>query len=164
MELTFSRKTITAVIAVLIVLALLGGGYFAWNRGLTNRTSPAPSMSEPAFQAIADTFSPNISAGETTWEKQVCTNMTSDGCTLFKGLYADVLWNAAQSGNVPKAKFTYVNVAEKVSDTSQVWKLSTSDSAQPWLYVQVGQDPVSHKWMLMRVLFDQEAQARYGRP
>ena len=57
MEITLSRRTIAAVIAALILLALAAGGYFAWRNGLLtawlspNVTPAAPSADQPAFKA-----------------------------------------------------------------------------------------------------------------
>lgn len=167
MEITLSRKTL--FIAAATTVLLLGvGGWFAWNNGLLNQWMPttaaaAPAPSEPALLALSAMYSPNTNAPENTWESLVCAGMTSDGCNLFKSMYAPVIWSAAQAGKMPKASIAFVGVADKLpNDGGQVWKLSTSNLASPYVYIQVQQDAAMHQWMLMRVLFAQEAQARYG--
>jgi len=168
MEITLSRRTTAAVIAALILLALAAGGYFAWRNGLLsawlfpNVTTAAPSADQSAFKATESFLDPNVSAGEKMWEAQTCANMTPEGCQIFKNVYASMMWRAAQSGKSPKVSLTFAGVAEKLSDGSQIWKLSTANTAHPWLYEQVAQDPSTQHWMLVRVLSDQEAQTRYG--
>ena len=169
MEITLSRRTkIAAMIAALVLLSLAAGGYFAWRNGLLsawlslNATTAAPSADQPVFQATKSFLDPNVSAGEKAWEAQTCANMTAEGCQIFKSLYASMMWSAAQSGKSPKVSLAFARVAEKLSDGSQIWKLSTANTAHPWLYEQVAQDPSTQQWMLIRVLSDQEAQTRYG--
>ena len=167
MELTFSRKTIAAFAAVLVLILLVIGGYFAWKNGMINQwlslnANPASPTGEPALKALSSIYAPNISADENAWESQICANMTSEGCKVFKGIYAPTIWNAAKVGTISNTTISFVGIAEKMKDGEQVWKLSTSNKAQPWLYAQVAQDPTSHKWLLVRLLFSQEAQARYG--
>ncbi|MGA7194139.1 MAG: hypothetical protein WBW94_10945 [Anaerolineales bacterium] len=168
MEITLSRKTTAAIIAALVLLTLAVSGYFAWRNGLLgawlspNVMPAAPSADQPAFQATKSFLDPNVSSDEITWEAQTCPNMTAEGCQIFKNLYASMMWNAAKSGNSPKVSLAFVNVAEKLSDGSQIWKLSTANTTHPWLYEQVVQDLSTQKWMLIRVLSDQEAQTRYG--
>ena len=168
MEITLSRKTIAAMIAALILLGLAVSGYFAWRNGLLtawlspNVTPPPPFANQPAFQATKLFLDPNVSGDEKTWEAQTCANMTADGCQIFKNLYASAMWSAAKSGKSPKVSLAFVNVAEKLSDGSQIWKLSTSNTTHPWLYEQVVQDASTQQWMLIRILSDQDAQTRYG--
>ena len=168
MEITLSRKTVTVAISALILLALCAGGYFAWRNGSLsawlspNVTPVAASANQPAFQATQLFLDPNESTGEKTWELQTCADMTAEGCQIFKSLYASTMWSAAQAGKSPKVSLAFVSVAEKLSDGSQIWKLSTADTAHPWLYEQVMQNPSNQQWMLIRILSDQEAQTRYG--
>jgi hypothetical protein len=167
MEITLSRRTIAAGIAALVVLALAAGGYFAWRNGLLSawlsKTTPTvPSADQPAFKATELFLDPNVSGGEKTWEAQTCANMTAEGCQIFKSVYASTMWSAAQSGKSPKVSLTFAGVAEKLSDGSQIWKLSIANIAHPWLYEQVVQNPSTQQWMLIRILSDQEAQTRYG--
>ena len=165
MELTLSRNKLIAIgIAALVVIALAGGAYFVLNKGLLalGATDPAPSTNEPAFQALHTIFAPDVSAGEDAWESQVCEGMTKAGCNLFKGLYAPTIWQAAKAGKIGKETLAFVAVQEKLPNGGQVWKLATSNQDQPYLYAQVAQDPTTYNWMLVRILFAQEAQARYG--
>ena len=174
MELTLSRNKLIAIgIAVLVVIVLAVTVYFVFNKGLLSlgAKDPAPSTNEPAFKALNTIFTPDVSAGEDAWESQVCAGMTKDGCNLFKKLYAPTIWQAAQAGQISKVSLTFAAVQEKLPNLpstgtsasgGQVWKLSTGNKDQPYLYAQVAQDPTTRNWMLVRILFAQEAQARYG--
>lgn len=168
-EITLSRKTVAIVSVVSILLILGGGGYYIWTRGVlqhwldANLTASQPPSDEPTLIAVSTIYSPNQFAGDRAWETQVCANMTVEGCQLFKSAYAPSIWNAVRSGRISvPVSIIFVGIAEKLPDGEQVWKLSTSDSANPWIYVQVTKDPVSQKWLLARLLFSQEAQLRYG--
>ncbi len=174
MELTLSRnKWIAIGITALVVIVLAVSVYFVSSKGLLSlgARNPAPSTNEPAFKALNTIFTPDVSAGEDAWESQVCGGMTKDGCNLFKKLYAPTIWQAAQAGQINKVSLTFVAVQEKlpiIQNTGtgiiedQVWKLSTDNKNQPYLYAQVAQDLATHNWLLVRILFAQEAQARYG--
>ncbi len=177
MEITLSRKTLS-IAAATAVLLLGVGGWFAWRNGLLNQLLPttvaaaAPAPTEPAFAALSAMYSPNMNAPESAWESQVCAGMTSDGCNLFEKMYAPAIWSAAKAGKISKMTLAFVSVAQTLPDTpntgastssgEQVWKLSTSDQFSPYVYAQVQQDSATHQWMLVRLLFSQEAQARYG--
>ncbi|HUI87305.1 MAG TPA: hypothetical protein VLX61_01145 [Anaerolineales bacterium] len=164
MEVTLSRKTLLWSITILVLVAGAWIASVPWRNGLFTQwmaRSNAPSTSEPAFSAVNSMFAPNTSS-EGAWEQQVCAGMTPDGCKLFEDLYGPAIWGMVSTGKLPKTTFTYAGVAQEVSRTDQVWKLHTSNAAQPWLYVEVSQDSTAHPWLLLRILFDQEAQARYG--
>ena len=165
MEVTFSRKTVFWYAAIIILL--VGGliACFQWGNGLFSAwiaKSNTPSANEPAFSAVDSMFTPNISSGERAWEMKTCAGMTPDGCKLFENMYGQAIWGMASASKLQKTTFTYAGVAQEVSGTNQVWKLSTSNTMWPWLYIEVTQDPKTHQWVLERILFDQEAQARYG--
>jgi len=163
MEFILSRKQMIAVGIVLILLAFAAGGYFAWSRGamLASLKFDTPSLSEPVFSAIDSMFTASVTS-ESAWERQVCAGMTVDGCKLFENMYGPAIWSAVSAGRLPKTTFTYAETVQKVSPTDEVWKLSTNNTAQPWFYIEVSQEPTMHQWLLVRILFDQEVQARYG--
>jgi hypothetical protein len=165
MEITLSKKKIISFAAIIVLVALGIFGYFTSRSGRANHVdaSAAPSLNEPAFTAIGTIFSPDVSSGIDAWETRACANMTADGCTIFKNIYSSALWDAAQSGTLATGQsIAYVSVAENLKDGGQVWKLSTSNPASPFMFVQVEKDPATQKWLLVRVLFDQEARTRYG--
>ena len=169
MEITLSRKNIAIVCVVAAFLILGSSGYYVWTEGMlkpwlpTNVIPSQPPLDEPALTAVSTIYSPNLSAGNHAWEEQVCAGMTVDGCQLFKTTYAPSIWTAAQAGRMAvPVSIIFASVAEKLPDGEQVWRLSTSDSADPWIYIQVAKDPISQKWLLARLLFSQEVQLRYG--
>jgi hypothetical protein len=164
MEIALSRKTVISIALALALLLVGGGGYYMWKNGLTSPTAAAaPAPSEPALAAIAALYSPDVNAGQAAWETKVCADMTADGCQLFKNMYSTPIWSAAQAGKLHAGiSFSFVGVAEKLKNGEQVWKLSSSDALTPTIYIEVAQDAATHKWLLVRVLFDQEAKTRYG--
>ena len=170
MEFTLTKRKIILIIIVAAFLLVGGGGYFAWSRGLLDHWLPAtytvsadPSANEPALIAANAIYSPELNAGQAAWESKVCAQMTAQGCLLFKNMYATPVWNAAKSGALPaNISFSFVSVAEKLADGSQVWKLASSSALASSVYILVAQDPATHHWLMIRTLFDQEAKARYG--
>ena len=166
MELNVSRNSIARIVTfVLIILALIGGGYFAWKSGLldslfaqTQTVSTAPAA-EPAMKSLVVMYSPN---GErSAWETQVCIGMTDQGCKLFHAMFANPIWNSALNGK--SASATFVKVAKTLDDGSQVWKTEIVDSqATLPVYIHVTKNK-SGQWLLNRVLFAQEA-AKYENP
>ncbi len=172
MEITISRERILRLASILFLLsALIAGSLWAKSQGfldylftLDGRSStPGPEV--PAMQAVETFYSPNLDIGQENWEEKVCTNMTPDGCLLFRQFYAPTIWDSAQSGKVPSdISIDFIDIAEKVKDGSQVWKLRiTSKLTSAVIYIHVVKDLATPRWLLERVMFSQEAEARYGK-
>ena len=170
MEVTLSKKYI-ALIATILAVIILGSGYYAWSQGWLAQWLPAndtvaataPSANEPALLAANTIYSPDLNAGQPARESKVCAEMTAQGCELFKNMYSTPIWNAAKSGALPaNISLSFASVAEKLKDGSQVWKLASSSALASPIYILVSQDPTTHRWMMVRTLFDQEVKARYG--
>ncbi len=163
MDFMISRNSITRTFTfVLVIFALIGGGYVAWKSGLLDElfaqaqsVSAAPAK-EPAMESLAALYSPN---GERpAWETQVCVGMTEQGCKLFHNIFANPIWNSALQGKT--ASVTFVKVAKTLEDGSQVWQTEVADSqATLPVYIHVTQNEAG-QWLLNRVLFAQEA-AKY---
>src|SRR5260221_8120943 len=110
MELNISRNSIARTVTfVLIIFALIGGGYFAWKSGLidnlfaqTQFVSAVPAK-EPAMESLVALYSPN--GDRSTWETQVCIGMTDQGCKLFHGMFANPVWNSALNGKTASVTF-----------------------------------------------------------
>ena len=84
--------------------------------------------------------------------------MTGDGCLLFRQTFADVIWQSPQQ--VPAA-VSFGETIESLGDETQVWKVNVeigTVSTPVYIHVEKGEAG----WLLARVLFDEEAQARYG--
>ena len=161
MEVTFSRKTISNGVGLLLIAAVLLGGYYAWSQGMLDRwltgpTPPTQPVTEPAIQSLTALYAPSGERAE--WEGQVCAGMTAEGCQLFHTLFANPIWNSALNGKT--SSVTFIEIAETLADGSQVWKTSvtTNDASLP-VYIHVTQNETS-RWLLNRVLFAQEA-AKY---
>jgi hypothetical protein len=87
--------------------------------------------------------------------------MTAEGCSLFKKLYAPAIWEAASPEN--KATVTFLQTADTFKDGSQIWKVNLAGlHVSTDIYIHVEADPASGKWLLKRVLFNQEA-AKYAK-
>ncbi len=160
MEIMISRNsTIRTIMFMLVVMAVLGGGYFAWQSGLLNslfaqtQNGSAAPADEPAIQSLTALYAPSGERAE--WEGQVCAGMTAQGCQLFRTLFANPIWNSALQGKT--SSVTFIEIAETLSDGSQVWETSvtTGEVSLP-VYVHVTQNETS-RWLLNRVLFAQEA-------
>jgi len=166
MDITLSKRNITLGVLVLALLLVGGGGYYAWSKGLLDQwlnptRETIPAADEPALLAVAAIYSPDINAGQAAWESKICADMTTDGCQLFKNMYSAPIWSAAQAGKIPAgASFRFIGVAERLPDGSEVWKLSSSNALASSIYILVAQDSATHKWMLVRTLFEQEAKVR----
>ena len=161
MEVTFSRKTISNGFGLLLIAAVLLGGYYAWSQGMLERwlTGPTPQtqpVTEPAIQSLTALYAP--SGERVQWEGQVCAGMTEQGCQLFRTLFANPIWNSALHGKT--SSVTFIEIAETLADGSQVWETSVTTSAASLpVYIHVTQNETS-RWLLNRVLFAQEA-AKY---
>lgn len=161
MEVTFSRKIVLNIIGLLLIVATLLGGYYAWSQGWLERwlTGPTPQtqpVTEPAIQSLTALYAP--SGERAQWEGQVCAGMTEQGCQLFHTLFANPIWNSVLNGKT--SSVTFIEIAETLEDGSQVWKTEVADGATTLpVYIQVTQND-ARQWLLNRVLFAQEA-AKY---
>ena len=163
MEITISRNsTVRTVTFAIIILAVIGGGYFAWKSGLldslfaqTQTISAAPS-DEPAMESMSAMYSPSGERAE--WETQVCAGMTEKGCELFRAMFANPFWKSSLIGKT--TSITFIKIADTLEDGSQVWKTEIADNeATLPVYIHVTQNDAG-QWLLNRVLFAQEA-AKY---
>lgn len=161
MELTLSKRSLRIV----AVLVLVGIGLFSLAsrydlQALSSRFDKGCGLcaDEPAVQAIEVVFSPSVD--QAAWQADICSKMTAKGCDLFEALYADALWKLSRTG----ATASFVRVAEEFEDFSAVWELSvqTDTAAEPLaVYVHVQQE--DGRWLLARILFDQEV-VKYEQP
>lgn len=166
MEITISRNsTVRTFTFAIIILAVIGGGYFAWKSGLLDslfaqsQTTSAAPADEPAMKSMTAMYSPSGERAE--WETQVCAGMTEKGCELFRAMFANPIWNSALNGKT--ATITFIEIAEGLEDGSQVWKteVANGETTLP-VYIHVTQNDGIHagQWLLNRVLFAQET-AKY---
>ncbi|MBN2116294.1 MAG: hypothetical protein JW730_06980 [Anaerolineales bacterium] len=167
MEVTISRKAATQTLAyVVLAITLITAGYLIYSNGLLARwftkdvqDSTSAAAEEPAMQALAAFYSPDVTGEQAAWEDRVCAGMSMEGCDLFRQMYAPTLWKSAQAKPL-NATVTFLTDAETLEDSSQIWKvnLTTTEISEP-IYIHVIQSE-SDKWLLNRVLFAQEA-AKY---
>jgi hypothetical protein len=162
MEIALSQKTMKRVGLALLLLAAVVVAALTLMRLLAPASASAsgPSdLEEPAILALRAIYQPDLGAGQQAWETRVCAGMTEQGCALFRSLYSPAIWAAAQSGaNIP-GEPVFVEVAEDLGDEGQVWAFT--DGAVP-VYVHVQRDAQSGRWLLARILFEEEARKRYG--
>ena len=161
MEVTFSRKTISNGVGLILIVAALFGGYYAWSQGmldhwLTGAMPQTQPVNEPAIQSLTALYAP--SGERAQWEGQVCAGMTEQGCQLFHTLFANPIWNSALNGKT--SSVTFIDIAETLKDGSQVWKTEVADGETTLpVYIHVAQNDAG-QWLLNRMLFAQEA-AKY---
>lgn len=157
MEITLNRKNI-AIAAILLLLALAVMGAYA--SGLFSPRPPARNVSadEPAVQALRAIYNPDPSAGQRAWEESVCAGTTEQGCGLFRSLFAPSIWDAALAGKMPGGEPAFAGVAEDLGVEGQIWAF-TVGAAPVYVHVQRDED---QRWLLARILFEEEARQRYG--
>lgn len=163
MEITITRRRIAQILTGLaLAVVLVAAGYLIYSKNLfaiwfKQGLPPSVSMitEEPALQALATFYSPDLTGEQAAWEDKVCAGMTPEGCDLFRKMYSPALWKAARSEPF-NATVKFLSVAEILTDRSQIWKVNlvTLETTQP-IYIHVTQNE-SGQWLLHRVLFAQE--------
>jgi hypothetical protein len=105
----------------------------------------------PAIKAVEMALSPT--GDQAQWEASICSNMTEQGCTIFKSIYAKPLWEL----QLEVTDVSFVKVVDEIEDGSQVWQLESvkPDGSKMPTYIHAEQNEVG-KWLLIRILFDQE--------
>lgn len=161
MELTLSKRTLS-IFAVVALVAI--GAYALANRygvfdmdvsSLDPRTwfanAGEAETDTPAIKAVEAALSPV--GDQAQWEAFICSNMTEQGCTIFKSIYAKPLWEL----QLEVTDVSFVKVVDELKDGSQVWQLESvkPDGSIMPTYVHTEQNEVG-EWLLVRILFDQE--------
>lgn len=162
MELTIPRSALKKVVLILI-LAAAAIVAVAWTWSIKSRQwnatpTAAVDLSQPAITALTNFYNPDHTGESSAWEDKVCANMTGDGCLLFRKMYAPAIWQSPQQ--VP-AVISFGEVVESLDDQAQVWLINVeigTVSTPVYIHVEKGEAG----WLLTRVLFEDEAQARYG--
>ena len=162
MEITLSERTIEKIILIASLAAVaIFVGAWAWSSksGKWDATpAAAVDLSQPAITALTDFYNPDHTGERSAWEDKVCANMTGDGCLLFRKTYAPAIWQSPQQ--VP-ALVSFGEIVESLEDGTQIWKVNVEIGALStpvYIHVEEGQAG----WLLVRVLFDEEAKTRYG--
>ena len=160
MELTVSKRSLS----ILAVVILAGIGFFS----LANRfgvfdmdlsslnprgwfASDEIAADTPAIRAVKAALSP--AEDHAQWETSICSNMTEQGCTIFKSIYSQPLWKLPRDG----ADVSFVEVVDELEDGGQVWHLDAAkpDGTVSPVYIHTSQNEAG-EWLLVRILFDQE--------
>jgi hypothetical protein len=187
MDITLSRtkiKKFSLVAMVLIMLAVIGVA--AWSSGALDRFLVAEhhegkGAPNSLLATIENIYSPDLSGGQDVWFAQVCEGMSEQGCELFKGMYGPTIWGSLESGAIGpiKAQAVLLEGVETLADGRQVWKVGftvldvsdarpTQDVPKPQeisgeIYIEASYDQGTDRWLLDRILFEQEVEARYGK-
>ena len=161
MELTISKRSLS----ILAVVILIGIGFYSlanrfgvfdlnlsslnpqtWFPGVDDVASDAP-----AIMAVKAALSP--AEDQAQWEASICSNMTEQGCTIFKSIYAKPLWEL----QLEVIDVSFVKVVEELEGGGQVWLLEStmSDGSTMPTFIHTEQNEVG-EWLLVRILFDQE--------
>ena len=161
MELTLSKRTLS-IFAVAALVAI--GAYALANRYgvfdmdvslLDPRTwfanTGEAETDSPAIKAVEVALSPT--GDQVQWEASICSNMTEQGCAIFKSIYAKPFWEL----QLEVTDVSFVKVVDELEDGSQVWQLESVklDGSKMPTYIHAEQNDVG-KWLLIRILFDQE--------
>jgi hypothetical protein len=177
MNITISQKKIKNIILIIALIFAIGaGGYYAWKNNLLERFLPKQEVKgmEPALNAVATFYAPNLDDGYDAWLTQVCAGMSEDGCGLLRAMYGDIVWKAFQGSGARfvQSQAMILEDVEVLSNDHHIWKLGvTVVSVDPQAeqkidqlqtYAQVSLDKESGTWLLERILFDQEIKERYG--
>jgi hypothetical protein len=177
MDITISKKKITNIILVIALIFAIGaGGYYTWKNNLLERFLPKQEIKgmEPALNAVAAFYAPNLDRGYDAWLTQVCAGVSMDGCGLLRTMYGETVWKAFEGSGARfvQSQAMILEDVEVLSNTHHIWKLgvtvvSVNSQAERKInqlqtYVQVSFDKENGTWLLERILFDQEIKERYG--
>jgi hypothetical protein len=177
MNITISQKKIKTILLALVVIFLLSaGGYAAWKNNLLERFLPKQEIKgiEPALNAVAVFYAPNLDAGYDAWLAKVCAGMSENGCGLLRNMYGEVVWEAFVNSGAKfiQSQAMILEDVETLNNDHHIWKLgvtvlsvnprSEQITNQLQTYVQVSFNKEDETWQLERVLFDQEIRERYG--
>jgi len=177
MNITISQKKITNIIVTIALILLIGaGGYYAWTNNLLERFLPKQEIKgmEPALNAVAAFYAPNLDGGHDAWLAQICAGMSEDGCGLLRNMYGEVVWEAFVNSGARfiQSQAMILEDVETLDNDHHIWKLGVTvmfvDSQgeqktnQLKTYAQVSFNKENETWTLERILFDQEIKERYG--
>ena len=177
MDITISQKKIKNIIlTVALIFAIGTGGYYAWTNNLLERFLPKQEIKgmEPALNAFAAFYAPNLDGGYDAWLAQVCAGMSEDGCGLLRNMYGEVVWEAFVNSGARfiQSQAMILEDVETLNNNHHIWKLGVTiifvdpqgeqKTNQLQTYVQVSFNKENETWTLERILFDQEIKERYG--
>lgn len=156
MTIILSRRTILTMGGTMLAAAVLI--FFLLNKfSIELFTRPAQvEPDSPALASIGVMYSGQPENDRRLWEETVCSGMSADGCTLFKAMYASVLWSSRSATGSTQASM--LGVAEELEDGTQVWRVRLNGPGlDNEIFVHTSREPASGEWLLERVLFTQES-------
>ena len=177
MNITISQKKVANIIVTIALILLIGaGGYYAWTNNLLERFLPKQEIKgmEPALNAVAAFYAPNLDGGYDAWLAQICAGMSEDGCGLLRNMYGEVVWEAFVNSDARfiQSQAMILEDVETLNNNHHIWKLGVTvifedpqgeqKTNQLQTYVQVSFNKENETWTLERILFDQEIKERYG--
>jgi|GEM_PF-5213625 len=161
MEIQLSRKFLRNVMILVVILIAGILAYSAYLTFFTPRESqenelPPASMDSPALQALVAFYSPNPDQPE-QWMENVCQGMTTDGCELFRSLYAPSILAEGAQGQGAKATVTVQNAnVDDFGDGRRIWQTKI-EMGKETIEVFIEVELLDTQWYLRRVLFQEEA-------
>ena len=180
-EIQVSHKTINSIILLIVVLALIGAcfliiqrypgvfsGLLARLEGITPALTQAsqPPEAQAAVKALTAFYTLDYTESVTQWQAQVCALSTPNGCQLIQSLFAPTVYQVVEANRVKTGSAVQAVRMVENDGVTRIWQMEvTLDN--PWpgekattpVYAEVAQ--VNGKWLLNRILFDQEA-ARFA--
>jgi hypothetical protein len=150
-EITISKKKLFTWLLVIILLAAVGFGIYAFRRFLPGRGAAthsvdAASLVTPdgdkaaqvaAVEGAQAFYSVDYQKGKDAWLDQLCAVSTSTGCAMDQNVFVPALWPQLEAAKTSTT--VQVSAHEKVLDQinplgdvpQQVWRLDVQLSA-PW--------------------------------
>ena len=182
-EIQVSRKTINGFVLLVVVIALIGGGFLLLrhdptllSRIVARFEGATPTQSYPrsgldaqaAVAALTAFYTLDYAEPVDQWQGRVCALTTADGCQLTQTLFAPTVRQVVEVNQVKTGcTVQALRLVENNNDT-RIWLLEVTLDA-PWpgensttqVYVEVARN--NGNWLLNRILFDQET-ARFTTP
>ncbi|MGD0879164.1 MAG: hypothetical protein ABSA01_13600 [Anaerolineales bacterium] len=184
-EIQISRRTINTIILLVVVIALVGAGFLLLRRDpallyrfVARVEGATPTPTQPALQppdvkaaiaAVTAFYTLDYTEPVDQWQGRVCALTTPDGCQIIQAFFAPAVRQVVEDNQVKTGcTVQALWMVEDKGDT-HTWLLEVT-LYNPWpgekpttqVYAEVAR--TNGTWLLNRILFDQEAAARFGTP
>jgi hypothetical protein len=182
-EIQISHRTIHTIILLVVVIALVGAGFllqrrdpalltpivarFTGTQSALIQPPPQPLDALAAIAAVTAFYTLDYTEPVDQWQGRVCALTTPDGCQLIETLFSPPVHQVVETNQVKTGcTVQALRMVEDKGDT-HTWLLEVTLN-NPWpgeksttqVYAEVAR--TNGTWLLNRILFDQEAAARFG--
>jgi hypothetical protein len=161
-------KNVQKILIVLLIIILLAIGFLA-THPLPAATLPVPSTGRTpdelaAVNAVSAFYTLNYTAGIDLWVTRVCAAATDAGCRAIQGYFAPAVQAMMEKHQIQTS--CTVEPIRMISETdgNRIWQVHVSldhpwsdlDASSQNVYIEVAD--VGGKWLMNRILFEQEVQ------